>query len=353
MIKVNHITKSYDAIKALDDLSLSVDSNEVVSIIGHSGSGKSTLLNCIAGLVSYDSGSISVNARRNGVYNGIGMVFQQGNLFPHLNVLQNLMLAPEQILGVSRKDAEEEALLMIDKVGLWSKRFNYPGSLSIGQRQRVAIARCLMMKPSVLLLDEPSSSLDPVSTSEVYNVLSTLKKNDITILIVTHNIDFATGLSDRIVYMHNGKIIEQGTPSEIINYPKNNLTKSFINHCINMVYEIPSSKFDHPELNARIENFCMRYRLPSTEARSTQLVIEELLNIIPLDSGLRLVLTKSDSGLVVDAVLNGSNQSLLPEEDLEDDLSYTILSAMCSSIEEIINESGDKVIRLKIKKGTI
>lgn len=353
MIKVNHVTKSYDAIRALDDISLSVDRNEVVSIIGHSGSGKSTLLNCIAGLDTYESGSISVDARHSGTYNGIGMVFQQGNLFPHLTVLQNLMLAPEKILGVSRDEAEKEALLVLDKVGMWTKKSNYPDTLSVGQRQRVAIARCLMMKPSVLLLDEPSSSLDPVSTGEVYNVLSDLKKKDITILIVTHDIDFAYGLSDRIVYMHNGRIIEQGTSSDIVNNPKSNLTKSFINHCINMVYEIPSSKYDHPELNARIENFCMRYRLPSSYAHSAQLVIEELLNIIPLDDGLRLILTKTDKGMGVDAVLNGSEHSILQNESMEDDLSYTILTAMCSSIEEIINESGDKVIRLKIKKNSI
>lgn len=353
MIKVNHVTKSYDAIRALDDISLSVDRNEVVSIIGHSGSGKSTLLNCIAGLDTYESGSISVDARHSGTYNGIGMVFQQGNLFPHLTVLQNLMLAPEKILGVSRDEAEKEALLVLDKVGMWTKKSNYPDTLSVGQRQRVAIARCLMMKPSVLLLDEPSSSLDPVSTGEVYNVLSDLKKKDITILIVTHDIDFAYGLSDRIVYMHNGRIIEQGTSSDIVNNPKSNLTKSFINHCINMVYEIPSSKYDHPELNARIENFCMRYRLPSSYAHSAQLVIEELLNIIPLDDGLRLILTKTDKGMGVDAILNGSEHSILQNESMEDDLSYTILTAMCSSIEEIINESGDKVIRLKIKKNSI
>lgn len=353
MIRINHITKSYDALRALDDVSLYVDRNEAISIIGHSGSGKSTLLNCIAGLDTYESGSISIDCRREDGYNGIGMVFQQGNLFPHLNILQNLTLAPVKVLGMDKEKAEEEAINILDRVGIWAKRYDYPDALSSGQRQRAAIARCLMMKPDILLLDEPTSSLDPAAASEVFNVLSDLKKSDITIVLVTHNIDFARALSDRIVFMHNGRICEQGTPEELINNPQKHLTRSFINHCINLVYEIPSAKYDHPELNARIETFCMRYRLPSSDARAAQLVVEELLNLLPLDDGLKLVMTKSEKGLEIEALLADTSRNYLSPDTVKDDISYAILEGMCDSIEETISISSEKSIRLTIRKNII
>lgn len=349
MIRINHITKSYDATKVLDDVSLEINRNEVVSIIGYSGSGKSTLLGCIAGLLPYESGTININNKQKGAHNGIGLVFQSGNLFPHLTILQNLTIAPEKVLGMSREEAETEASDILDEVGLWSKKNSYPDSLSYGQRQRVAIARCLMMKPDILLLDEPTSSLDPVSAIEVLNVLNDLKKKDITIVLVTHSIDLARSISDRIVFMHNGKICEQGTPEEIINSPKNNQTRAFINYCINMVFDIQSSKYDQPGLNAKIEDFCMRYRLPASDARAAQLVAEELLNILPLEEGLRLIITKTEKGLCVKALLHDVNRHYLSEENIKDDLSYSIIKGMCKEIEEVVNEAGRKVIRLTIK----
>ena len=191
MIRINQITKSFDATRALDNVSLTVGRSEVVSIIGYSGSGKSTLIRCIAGLESYESGSIVTGISSRNGYSGIGMVFNRSNLFPHLTILQNLTLAPIKVLGMSRKDAEEEAIQMLDKVGIWSLKDSYPDNLSSGQRQRAAIARSLMMKPEILLLDEPTSALDPVSTSEVFNVLSSLKNEDMTIVLVTHKIDLA------------------------------------------------------------------------------------------------------------------------------------------------------------------
>ena len=353
MIKISHITKSYDSTRALNDVSLNIGRNEVVSIIGYSGSGKSTLIKCIAGLELYESGSIETGVTPKKGYSGIGMVFSRSNLFPHLTVLQNLMLAPVKVLGLSREEAEDEAIQMLDKVGIWSLKDAYPDTLSSGQRQRAAIARSLMMKPEILLLDEPTSSLDPVSTSEVFNVLSSLKNNDMTIVLVTHNIDFARSISDRIVFMSEGRICEQGTPSELINNPKERLTRSFINHCINMVYDIPSSKYDHPELNARIEVFCMRYRLPFSDTYSLQLTVEELLNLIPLDDGLTLIVTKSKKGLMVEAVLPKTGKTYLTQEHIKDDLSYSILEGLCESIEEEVNEMNETVIRMTIKQNTI
>ena len=353
MIRISHLTKSYNATKVLDDVSLAIGRNEVVSIIGYSGSGKSTLLNCIAGLESYDSGAVTMDIVQEKGYGGIGMVFNSRNLFPHLTILRNLVLAPVKVHGLSPVQAEDEAMCMLERVGIWSVRNAYPESLSSGQRQRAAIARSLMMKPRILLLDEPTSSLDPASASEVFKVLSDLKNNDMTIVLVTHSIDFARSISDRSVFMSNGRICEQGTPSEIIDHPKNRETKSFINHCTNMVYEVPSEKYDLPELNARIEVFCMRYRLPFSDTYSLQLAVEELLNLIPLENGVNLVIAKSDKNLEVEAVLAKGTQPYLSLESVQEELGYTILEGLCEKIEEGTNELGESVIRLAIRQNSI
>jgi polar amino acid transport system ATP-binding protein len=353
MIRINHITKSYNSVRALDDVTLNIWRNEVVSIIGYSGSGKSTLIRCIAGLESFESGSIVTRAGTEKRHGAIGMVFNKSNLFPHLTILQNLVLAPTKVLGVSKEEAEDEAIKILDKVGIWSLKDEYPGNLSSGQRQRAAIARALMMKPEILLLDEPTSSLDPVSTAEVFNVLSELKNNEMTIVLVTHNIDFARSISDRIVFMSNGRIYEQGTPAELINHPKEMKTRSFINHCINMVYDISSPKYDHPELNARIEVFCLRYRLPLSCTHALQLAVEELLNLIPLDNGVSLIITKSEKGLELEAVLAKGEHLYLSPEHIKDDLSYSILEGLCDKIDEDENEMGETVIRLTIRQNNI
>lgn len=352
MIRINQITKSYEGTRALDNVSLEISRNEVVSIIGYSGSGKSTLIKCIAGLEPFESGSIVTDIKPRNGYNGIGMVFSRSNLFPHLTILQNLMLAPVKVLGRPKEEVEDEAIQLLDKVGIWAAKDSYPDSLSSGQRQRAAVARSLMMHPEILLLDEPTSSLDPLSTREVFNVLTTLK-DQMTIVLVTHNIDFARSVSDRIVFMSNGKICEEGTPSEIIDHPRERQTRAYINHCMNMVYEITSPKYDHPELNARIEVFCMRYRLPFSDTYSLQLAVEELLNLIPLEEGVKLLVAKSEKGLEIEAVLPKSEEPYLSKDSIKDDLSYSILEGLCEKIEEGTNESNESVIRMTIRQNTI
>ena len=350
MIDISHLTKIYGAECVLDNVSLKISGSEVVSIIGHSGSGKSTLLRCIAGLEPYDSGTINVHAHKRDGYDGIGMVFKENNLFPHLTIMQNLILAPVQVLGMKKEEAIGLAEEVLDNVGIWNKKDEYPAALSSGQAQRAAIARSLMMKPDVLLLDEPTSSLDPVSANEVFNVLDKLKKQGMTIVLVTHNIDFARAISDRIVFMDIGRICEIGTPGELIDHPKERKTLHFINYCVNMVYDIPAPKFDHPQLNARIEDFCRRYRLPLKDTYSAQLVVEELINLLPLDNGLRLILSKADKGVVIEAILEDTGKTYLSEEDIANDLSYMIISSKCSAIEESVNEDNEKIIRLTLKE---
>lgn len=352
MIDVSHITKTFGSSRILDDVSLHIYRNETVSIIGYAGSGKSTLLNCMAGLTSIDSGSVTVNSTRKGTYNGMGMVFQEHNLFSHLTVLQNMTVAPVNVLGISKEEAEKQAMELLDTVGLWEKSSEYPDQLSLGQRQRVAIARSLMMNPDVLLLDEPTSSLDPVSSSEVMDVIRELKKKKMTIVMVTHRLDLAAEVSDRIAFMYNGQIYETGTADQIIYRPQNRVTRNYIDHCLNLVYEIHSSKYDYPELNARIENFCNRYKLGPQSVHSVQLVVEEFLNLVPLDEGVRLLVSKSVDNLHlnVDAWLPDSNRIYIDKSSLDEDLSYAILVGMCELIEESVDDSGGKHVHLQLKE---
>ena len=352
MIDVSHITKTFGSSRILDDVSLHIYRNETVSIIGYAGSGKSTLLNCMAGLTSIDSGSVTVNSTRKGTYNGMGMVFQEHNLFSHLTVLQNMTVAPVNVLGISKEEAEKQAMELLDTVGLWEKSSEYPDQLSLGQRQRVAIARSLMMNPDVLLLDEPTSSLDPVSSSEVMDVIRELKKKKMTIVMVTHRLELAAEVSDRIAFMYNGQIYETGTADQIIYRPQNRVTRNYIDHCLNLVYEIHSSKYDYPELNARIENFCNRYKLGPQSVHSVQLVVEEFLNLVPLDEGVRLLVSKSVDNLHlnVDAWLPDSNRIYIDKSSLDEDLSYAILVGMCELIEESVDDSGEKHVHLQLKE---
>ena len=183
--------------------------------------------------------------------------------------------------------------------------------------------------------------------------MSLLLKDKMTIVLVTHNIDLARLISDRIVFMSGGRICEQGTPSEIIDHPQEHQTRAYINHCMNMVYDIDSPKYDHPELNARIEVFCMRYRLPLSCTHSLQLAVEELLNLIPLDEGVSLLISKSDKTLEVEAVLPQTVHPYLSPEYIKDDLSYSILTGLCEKIEESANEKNETVIRMIISQNTI
>ena len=356
MIEVSHISKSFNGKKALDDVSLSVGSCETVCIIGSMGSGKSTLLRCIAGLEFPESGSISIDGRlieqksQNG-YNHIGMVFQNFNLFPHFNVLHNLTLAPVKVLGMNEKVAEEQALHQLKKVGLGEKANLFPHELSAGQRQRVAIARCLMMNPRLMLFDEPTSALDPIATAEVMDVMRKLKK-EIPMVIITHKLSLVKEIADHVIFMQNGKICEEGTPAELLNDPHQAETRSFLSYQKNMIYRIDSLQLDRPELNARIECYCNRFGLGSQAFHFVQLVVEELLNLLPFEQGIQLMLSKSDNEvrMMLDVVLPFSNIMYLDSAQTKDTLSLSIVEGLCDQIKETKDEQGNKLIHLELNK---
>ncbi|MGP4968916.1 amino acid ABC transporter ATP-binding protein (plasmid) [Glutamicibacter bergerei] len=239
-------TKNFERLVVLDDMSLDIKRGEVLCVIGPSGSGKSTMLRCINRLETLDSGEIRVLGEYVGYkeVNGsmellsekatarqrqrLGMVFQQFNLFPHLTVLQNIIEAPTVVNRVSRKDATKVALELLEKVGLSSKADAYPGELSGGQQQRVAIARALAMNPEVMLFDEPTSALDPELVGEVLRVMTDLAQAGMTMIVVTHEMQFAREVADRVVIMDKAKIIEDGTPEEVFENPKNPRTREFL-----------------------------------------------------------------------------------------------------------------------------
>lgn len=356
MIEVSHISKSFNGKKALDDVSLSVGPCETVCIIGSMGSGKSTLLRCIAGLEFPESGEISIDGRllerksQDG-YNHIGMVFQNFNLFPHFNVLHNLTLAPIKVLGMSEKAAEEQALHQLKKVGLGEKANLYPHELSAGQRQRVAIARCLMMKPRLMLFDEPTSALDPMATAEVMDVMRKLKK-EIPLVIITHKLSLVKEIADHVVFMQNGKICEEGSPAELLTEPRQAETRSFLSYQKNMIYRINHVHFDRPELNARIECYCNRFGLGSQAFHFVQLVVEELLNLLPLENGVDLVLAKSDNEvrMSLDVAFPFSETMYLDPMQTKDDLSLSIIEGLCEVMQETTDEEGRKLIHLELNK---
>ena len=356
MIEVSHISKSFNGKKALDDVSLSVGPCETVCIIGPMGSGKSTLLRCIAGLEFPETGEISIDGRllerksQDG-YNHIGMVFQNFNLFPHFNVLHNLTLAPIKVLGLSEKAAEEQALHQLKKVGLGEKANLYPHELSAGQRQRVAIARCLMMKPRLMLFDEPTSALDPMATAEVMDVMRKLKK-EIPLVIITHKLSLVKEIADHVVFMQNGKVCEEGSPAELLTEPRQAETRSFLSYQKNMIYRINHVHFDRPELNARIECYCNRFGLGSQAFHFVQLVVEELLNLLPLENGVDLVLAKSDNEvrMSLDVAFPFSETMYLDPMQTKDDLSLSIIEGLCEVMQETTDEEGRKLIHLELNK---
>ncbi len=236
IIRIHNVYKFFKDVIALRDVSLEVQPGEKVVIIGPSGSGKSTLLRSINRLESVDQGSIEVdgkdvldpNANINAIRQELGMVFQSFNLFPHMTVLENLILAPMKLRRISRNEAVETAMRLLAKVDIVDKAQAYPSMLSGGQQQRVAIARALAMNPKIMLFDEPTSALDPETTGEVLDVMVTLAREGMTMVVVTHEMAFAREVADRIIFMDQGEILEQGVPEHFFTNPEHPRLQRFL-----------------------------------------------------------------------------------------------------------------------------
>lgn len=236
MIEVKDLRKSFGDLQVLKGISETINEREVVCVIGPSGSGKSTFLRCLNLLEEPSGGEIFLDGKKindpavdiDEIREKLGMVFQSFNLFPHMTVLDNLTLAPIKVKGMEKGAAEEKARKLLETVGLADKAEKYPASLSGGQKQRVAIARALAMDPEIMLFDEPTSALDPEMVGEVLNVMKDLAENGMTMVIVTHEMGFAREVADRVFFIDEGIILEQGTPAELFGNPKHERTKSFL-----------------------------------------------------------------------------------------------------------------------------
>ncbi|TGD13158.1 amino acid ABC transporter ATP-binding protein [Brevibacterium sp. S111] len=237
MIRVSDLHKSFGDNEVLKGIDCEVEPQEVVCVIGPSGSGKSTFLRCLNMLEEITSGEVVIdgksltdkNTNINEVRTEIGMVFQQFNLFPHMSVLENISLAPRKVRSLSQQAVRDRALKLLDKVGLGDKAEAYPAQLSGGQQQRVAIARALAMEPKMMLFDEPTSALDPELVGEVLAVMKQLAEEGMTMVVVTHEMGFASEVADRVLFMDAGAIVEEGTPQQIFKAPTSERTKSFLN----------------------------------------------------------------------------------------------------------------------------
>ncbi|XKR49507.1 amino acid ABC transporter ATP-binding protein [Enterococcus faecalis] len=241
-ILVEHLVKKYGDNTVLNDINVSINEGDVVCVIDPSGSGKSTFLRCLNQLEEASSGDIIIdganltdkNTDINQVRQHIGMVFQHFNLFPHLSILENIVLAPTDLGRLSKDEAEKKALELLERVGLADKKDAYPDSLSGGQKQRVAIARALAMNPDIMLFDEPTSALDPEMVGDVLGVMKDLAKQGMTMVIVTHEMGFAKEVANRVMFIDGGNFLEDGSPEQVFENPQNPRTKDFLDKVLNI-----------------------------------------------------------------------------------------------------------------------
>ena len=283
VIEIRGLNKSFGDLEVLHDVNFSVEEGERVVIIGGSGCGKSVFLRCIELLEIPDSGQIFIDGNEitapncdiDKIRQSMGMVYQKFNLFTHMNVMENLCVAPMKLLGMTKLEAEKKAMELLTQVGLSTKAKVYPAVLSGGQQQRIAICRSLMMNPKVILFDEPTSALDPTMVSEVLAVIRMLAKKNLTMIIVTHEMNFAREVADRVLFFADGGIYEEGTPEEIFENPKREKTIAFIQRHKYFHYEIYSRDFDLMAMQGKIWDFAEKYGLKLKFINRLQLCCEE------------------------------------------------------------------------------
>ena len=284
MIKLIHLRKEYPNVTPLKDVNAEINQGDIITVIGPSGTGKSTLIRCMNMLDPPTSGEVWVDdicvtekdCDISKVRQKMGMVFQSFNLFNHMNIIENVMAAPVDLLKKTKQQAYDEGMALLRTVGLAEKAFNYPDELSGGQKQRVAIARTLAMEPEIILFDEPTSALDPAMVGEVKAVIKDLAKKGLTMIIVTHDMEFAKEISNRVFYMDQGEIYEDGTPQQIFENPLRERTIRFIKRIKLFEKLIKSKDFDFIEFNNELDDFARKNSIPEKALYGLRSVFEEL-----------------------------------------------------------------------------
>ena len=345
MIHIEGLSKSFGENLVFQNINADIEKGDCISVIGPSGCGKSTFLRCInlleqptAGRVYIDSEEITAkNAPLDRIRRKMGMVYQTFNLFSHKTVLENVMMAPMQLQGLSRKEAYDLAMECLTQVGMVERADYMPSQLSGGQKQRAAIARCVAMKPEIILFDEPTSALDPTMVDEVLAVIRRLVNRGLTCIIVTHEMNFAKAVSSRVIYMDEKGIYEMGPPAQIFDAPKREKTKAFINRLKTFQQTITERNFDIYGFNSAVVEFCKRQFASEKQIYRVQLVLEELLvNVmIPQMKGENIAIDVTVEYNMKDSVLSihaATDQDFSLEERGEDDLSQMMLKAVCTDI---------------------
>ena len=361
MIKIEHLRKEYPNATPLKDVSVEIHDGDVISVIGPSGTGKSTLLRCINQMEKPTSGRVWVNGTEitdekcdiNKVRQKMGMVFQSFNLFGHLTVIENIMLSPMDLLGKSKQEAYDESMRLLRTVGLAEKALNYPDELSGGQKQRIAIARTLAMDPDIILLDEPTSALDPTMVGEVQAVIRDLAKTGKTMMIVTHEMNFARAICNRVFFMDEGGIYEDGTPDEIFEHPRRENTRRFIRKLKVLDLNIHSRDYDFLGMAGEIEAWCNKNQIAPKDANRIQLVFEESTQmLIPLLENPRIQAVCEYSEATESAqwlICYGGQR--LDVIGMGDDLALAVLKGMTASMEYAWEPGAElqNQLRLQIK----
>lgn len=363
LIEVKGLYKSFGNLEVLQNVNLSVEEGEKIAIIGGSGCGKSVFLRSLELLEVPDYGQIfiddeEITARHadvNKIRRKMGMVYQKFYLFSHMNVMDNLCLAPVKLAGMSRKEAEDHAMDWLSKVGLTSKANSMPANLSGGQQQRIAICRSLMMNPKVLLFDEPTSALDPTMVGEVLAMIRMLTKHNMTMLIVTHEMNFAREVADRVLFFADKGIYEQGTPSEIFDNPKGEKTIAFIRKLKYFGYEVTDRNFDLLEMQGGIRNFAEKYGLGARLAYRLELCSDELIhemiagcygNNDPVKITLEISYSEADGSTVINLTSGGKKFNPFKVDDDDVHLGVSMLK---NTAKKIVHNFEDGLNRIEIK----
>ncbi len=327
MIRIEHLKKVYPNVTPLKDVNVEIQDGDVISVIGPSGTGKSTLLRCINLLEKPTEGRIWLDDTEitdpkcdlGRIRRKMGMVFQAFNLFGHLTVIENLMLAPMDLLGKSKQEAYDQGMRLLRMVGLAEKALNYPDELSGGQKQRIAIARTLAMDPDIILLDEPTSALDPTMVGEVQAVIRDLAKTGKTLLIVTHEMNFARAICNRTFYMDEGGIYEDGTPEQIFEHPLREKTRWFVRRLKVLELSIENRDYDFLGMAGEIDQYCNKNQIPFQSAHRVHLAFEELVQLTLLEKltepNIQIVIeySEAEERVLMDVRYNGDAWDLTKE----------------------------------------